>query len=144
MESKPKTKTRAKLAGRLANAFASMDIDSSSSAKTATRQNTIGVKNKSISFFKQMFSSAEAPQRSLKWVDLLDALVDAGMSATHSGGSKVTFEDMRTGKGSIVLHKPHPDPTVHHVMLKTVGRRLAKWFGWGEKTFVAREKKDKE
>jgi hypothetical protein len=100
------------------------------------------VKAKTVKFFKRMFSSLDCPQRSTDWQELVAAMVDSGFSATHSGGSLVTFEDERNKKGSIVLHKPHPDPTVDYIMLKTIGKRLTKWFAWGEGTFVEREKED--
>ena len=140
IEPKMKTKTRATYAASFANDFASMDIEPLESSTQLAKLDTIAVKQTSVDFFRQMFSSVEAPERSPKWVDLLDAMVDAGMSATHGGGSAVVFQDEKKKKGSIVLHKPHPDPTVDHVMLKTIGKRLTKWFGWDEDTFVERER----
>ena len=111
-----------------------MDIDNS---EPPTVHSRIGVSAKSLKFFRRIFSTLEPSQGTLDWQDLLAAMVDAGCSASHSGGSAVTFRDERSKKGSIVLHKPHPDTTVDHVMLKTIGKRLTKWFGWVTSTFVA-------
>jgi hypothetical protein len=95
------------------------------------------VNTTSLKFFKRMFTTPEPSKGTLDWQGLLAAMVDAGCSASHSGGSAVTFHDKRNKKGSIVLHKPHPDTTVDHVMLKTIGKRLTKWFAWDESTFIA-------
>jgi predicted RNA binding protein YcfA (HicA-like mRNA interferase family) len=109
-------------------------------APPPTTSDTIHVKPKTVKFFKRMFSCLESAQRSTDWQELVAAMLDSGFSATHSGGSLVTFEDERNKKGSIVLHKPHPETTVDYIMLRTIGKRLTKWFGWGGGTFVGREK----
>lgn len=86
-----------------------------------------------------MYSRSEPRKTKTRWDELVAGLVDAGFYATHSGGSAVTFEDKT--KGSIVLHQPHPDSTVDMVMLRLIGKRLTRWFGWDLDTFVKREKK---
>lgn len=47
------------------------------------------------------------------------------------------FKDEMNNNGSIVLHKPHPDTTMDLIMIRSIGKRLTKWFGWDESTFVA-------
>ena len=42
-------------------------------------------------------------------------------------------------EGAINLHKPH-DPVVDNVMLRCMGKRLKKWFGWTGERFVLRAK----
>lgn len=64
----------------------------------------------------------------------------AGFAATHSGGSAVHFNPVDDEGGSIVFHKPHPDPNVEPIMLQTMGKRMRKWFGWDRDSFVEREK----
>ncbi|KAK3716364.1 hypothetical protein LTR37_006514 [Vermiconidia calcicola] len=101
-------------------------------------QPAIPVSPKSAQLFAQMFSPSEHRMGSVKWEDLVAAMVDAGCSATHRGGSVVTFKDERNGMGLITVHKPHPDPSVPPIMLKRIGKRLNKWLGWRVETFEER------
>ncbi|KAI6892664.1 hypothetical protein KC334_g13254 [Hortaea werneckii] len=78
----------------------------------------------------------------VQWKQFVTAMTDAGFSATHTGGSAVSFErKARDGAdGTIVFHKPHPDTEMDNLMLRMMGKRLKKWFGWDDGTFVEREK----
>jgi hypothetical protein len=96
----------------------------------------IPVKQESLSVFNKMFSSGGST--SIRWIQLVQALTDAGMTATQVPGSGVKFANDRD---SIVFHKPHPEPVVDGVMLRCqIGRRLQKWFSWDKETFVLRAK----
>jgi hypothetical protein len=87
-----------------------------------------------------MFSSGGTT--SIRWIQLVQALTDAGMTATQVPGSGVKFANDRD---SIVFHKPHPEPVVDGVMLRCqIGRRLQKWFSWDKETFVLRVKNAEE
>ncbi|KXS98022.1 hypothetical protein AC578_8795 [Pseudocercospora eumusae] len=46
--------------------------------------------------------------------------------------------------GSVVFHKPHPDPELDPIILHAMGKRLHKWFGRDRDSFVEREKVAKE
>ena len=48
----------------------------------------------------------------------------------------MTFKDEKNGKSSIIFHRPHPDPTIDPIMLRTMGKRVRKWFGWEVESFV--------
>ena len=96
----------------------------------------IAVKQDSLSVFNKIFCSAGST--SIRWIQLVQALIDAGMAASQVPGSGVKFT---YGQGSVVFDKPHPEPVVNAVMLRrSVGRRLAKWFKWDLETFVLRIK----
>jgi hypothetical protein len=111
--------------------------DSVSQEPTALR---ISVKQESLSVFNKMFSGGGTT--SIRWIHLVQALTDAGMTATQVPGSGVKFSNDRE---SIVLHKPHPEPVVDGVMLRCqIGRRLQKWFSWDKETFVLRVKNAEE
>ena len=134
----PKAKIKSRPQSTVVDAVASRAVSSSITDSTPpTSHIQIGVNAKSVRLFRRMFSTFEPSQGRLDWQDLLAAMVDAGCSALHSGGSAVTFQDEKNKKGSIVLHKPHPETTIDHIMLKTIGKRLTKWFGWVEDTFIA-------
>lgn len=98
---------------------------------------SICVDKKSLQVFANMFAIFGAPKGQTKWEDFVKAMMEAGMSATHNGGSAVTFENSMQ---KIVIHRPHPDTSINPVRLRSIGKRLSKWFGWKEGTFVEREK----
>lgn len=76
--------------------------------------------------------------KEVRWPQLVKAMADAGFSATQSAGSAVTFEKDNTA--SIFFHRPHPDPKISPTILRVMGKRLRRRFGWGVETFVEREK----
>lgn len=108
-----------------------------------TPANTIEVNAESMRIFSRMFSSGEESKSIVKWQQVVTAMADAGFAASHCGGSAVSFNPVENApmKGSIVFHKPHPEPNVDFVMLHTMGKRLRKWFGWGSETFVEKGNK---
>lgn len=86
-----------------------------------------------------MFTAYPMSGGPVKWVNFVAAMVDAGFSGTHSGGSAVTFKDERRGGGSIVFHRPHPESIIDDVMLRGMGKRLSKWFGFDKDSFAVRQ-----
>lgn len=123
---------------RLSNGVANVRLVDQQVGGASTVE-TIGVKPKTMNFFKQMFSCEELHQQH-DWDHLVAAMIDAGCSAVHNGGSAVTFEDVRNRKGSLILHKPHPKTTVYPIMLRSIGYRLTKRLGWDALTFVEADK----
>lgn len=136
---KNKVKTRALQSSMPAPRHQPESLKTTATSPKPTIDDTISVNAKAVKLFKHMFSSQIASERETDWKDLAAAMVEAGCSATHGGGSAVTFQDERNNKGAIVVHKPH-DSIVPHVFLKGIGRRLTDWFGWDENTFVERER----
>ena len=97
----------------------------------------IAVKQDTLSVFTKMFSSAGSTS-SVRWINLVQALADAGMTVAQKPGSGVKFT---YGDRSVTFDKPHPEPVVSAVLLRrSFGRRLKKWFGWDGETFVLRER----
>ncbi|KAK5717500.1 hypothetical protein LTR17_016034 [Elasticomyces elasticus] len=94
----------------------------------------VGKESKMV--FTRMFSPSVETKGLLKWDQLTAAFVDAGLSMVPNGGSRVTFTHSDPQKGSIVFHRPHPDPSVGVIMLRCMAKRLGKWFGWEAGTFV--------
>ncbi|KAI5208202.1 hypothetical protein E4T39_01519 [Aureobasidium subglaciale] len=103
------------------------------------------VKHDNLAVFHHMYpkSGAEA-QRSFSWQHFLGAMVDAGFTIVQSQGSAVTLrrdsDEDDCGVNTIVLHRPHPTPTVNPVMLRRMAKRFEKWFGWHREMFVERLK----
>ncbi|OCL11600.1 hypothetical protein AOQ84DRAFT_268717, partial [Glonium stellatum] len=93
--------------------------------------------------FSLMFpASGEEAATSVDWDVFVRAMADVGFSATNSSGSAVDFEkkdDSDAGHaGKIVFHKPHPASKIHPVMLRSMGKRMTKWFGWHRELFALR------
>lgn len=97
----------------------------------------IAVKQDTMSFMVRMFPTGAEGTSSVRWTQLVQALTNAGMTAEQGAGSAVTF---RNQSGSISFHKPHPEPVVDAIRLRGFGKRLHKWFGWSNETFVLRLK----
>ncbi|KAK3686551.1 hypothetical protein LTR37_019721 [Vermiconidia calcicola] len=105
----------------------------------------VQVKAESFRIFTKMFPSDGQEAKGVeKWQQFVTAMVDAGCSAVHVGGSAVSFEQVagisNGMKRTIVFHKPHPELNIDAKMLQIVGKRLRKWFGWDKETFVVRGK----
>ncbi|KAK5722408.1 hypothetical protein LTR15_005638 [Elasticomyces elasticus] len=130
---KIKVKTRSEGANDIAEQLNAVQLNEDNQA-TGT---LIAVKHQTFSIFTRMYAVCGEAKADIKWPDLAAAFVDAGLSAVHAGGSAVTFR--HPTEGAIVFHRPHPDPNVKPVWLRTMGKRLNKWFGWSAETFVERE-----
>lgn len=106
----------------------------------------IPVKAENMRVFINMYPSAsDEGRRNIRWQHFLDAMADTGLSISQASGSAVSFAFPSTDKdapdlGSIVFHRPHPVAEVHPVMMRSIGRRMRKWFGWQRETFVERQK----
>jgi len=85
----------------------------------------------------KMFPTGAEGTSSVRWTQLVQALTDAGMTATQGAGSAVAFSNSH---GSISLHMPHPEPVIDAFILRGFGKRLNKWFGWTQETFILRQK----
>jgi hypothetical protein len=102
----------------------------------------IPVKQDSLVLFRKMFSSSTgSTPGSVKWTHLVQALTDAGLVATQAPGSAVAFSN--SSAGAINFHKPH-EPVVDAMMLRCMGKRLKKWFGWTGDRFVLRAKEGED
>ncbi len=74
--------------------------------------------------------------KSVEWNDFIHAMADVGFTARSNGGSAVLFERNPQLGGKIVFHKPHPVTKIDAIMLRSMGKRMTKWFGWSRELFV--------
>lgn len=102
----------------------------------------IAVKQDTLATMSKMFSTGDGSS-GVRWALLLHALTDAGLAVTPGAGSAVTFANEY---GAVSIHQLHDRDgfIVDAIMLRGIGRRLNKWFGWTSETFVLREKGDKK
>ncbi|KAK4634636.1 hypothetical protein CLAFUW4_00967 [Fulvia fulva] len=91
----------------------------------------IKVAASTMNIVNRMFTSyGKHTQSNVRWDHFVNALIDIGVSPSQSEGSAVTFKDVTRGTGAIVLHRPHPDPSVNPICMRSFGKRLQKNFGW--------------
>lgn len=96
------------------------------------------VKKQNITVLRGMYADTDGNAKaSFSWQHFVTALIDTGFSAKEGSGSAVFFKH-KDGQ-SIVFHRPHPDQTIHPIMLRSMGKRIAKWFGWNRVVFVERD-----
>ncbi|KAI8943313.1 hypothetical protein NX059_001333 [Plenodomus lindquistii] len=130
-KAKVKTKGQPKDAAPATNKQLEPKLDVKSST-------TIAVPKRAMTVFKKMFPiTIEERSAEVDWDTFVLSMRDAGFSARNDGGSIVIFEQE---KGKIIFHRPHPVPKIDPIVLKFMGRRMNKWFGWTRNTFSLMQK----
>jgi hypothetical protein len=97
----------------------------------------VAVKKETLDFMAQLFPVEAHDTGMVRWAHFVQALADARMAATQSAGSAVTFKVLDQ---SISFHRPHPEPEIDAIKLRSFGKRLSKKYGWKNETFVLRQK----
>ena len=128
------TKIKVKMRGELIHEGASEPDPAGLAADLEQSHISIGLRKHSYATLRAMCpESVEECRKSVDWNSFVESMVDAGFTASTSGGSIVTFEN---AQGKIVFHRPHPEPSTDPIMLQSMGNRMNKWFGWGRETFT--------
>ncbi|KAK4543626.1 hypothetical protein LTR36_005271 [Oleoguttula mirabilis] len=141
---KAKQKTRRAPADDFPAALGGLQIEAEE-AQPAEEKPVIAVGHDSLCLFQRMFTSSATSKSTAdtRWEDFVSALRDAGCSARQNGGSAIAFAHDMAPRDLVVIHRPHPDPTINPIMLRSFGKKLEKHFDWGVDTFVEREKEGK-
>jgi len=85
---------------------------------------------------KEDEAKGKAPMR---WEHFVKAMNLLGFEENPgSQGSRVTFYPPDRRDAPLVIHKPHPDPTINPVRLKQIGKRLKDKYGWLPEHFESR------
>ena len=94
------------------------------------------VSKRAYAAFRYMFpAEVEERQKTVDWTAFVNSMEEAGFTAQSRGGSMVGFEHCGE-KGSIILHRPHPDPSLDSTILRIMGSCMNKRFGWTRESFV--------
>ncbi|KAF2670698.1 hypothetical protein BT63DRAFT_354576, partial [Microthyrium microscopicum] len=102
---------------------------------------TLLVKSRFLPIFTGMYPlTGEEGTKTVDWDSFVQALGDVGFSSSNSGGSAVVFEGGKNAQGEqaggrIIVHKPHPVSKIDPIMLRSLGKRFGKWFGWQRAVF---------
>jgi len=68
---------------------------------------------------------------SMKWEQFAKLMTEMGFSIDPStAGSSVRFDPPDPKDPPITFHKPHPDSTIHPIMLRDFSKRLQRQYGW--------------
>ncbi|KAK3671183.1 hypothetical protein LTR78_008984 [Recurvomyces mirabilis] len=97
----------------------------------------------SLALLQRMFTPIACSKATadIKWNEFNSAVVDAGCTFKYGGGSSVTYTFRgATGDGCVMVHRPHPDPTIDPIMLGSFGKNFAVSLGWEGESFVLRRK----
>ncbi|MCJ1250205.1 hypothetical protein MMC30_007431 [Trapelia coarctata] len=138
--SKPKVKTRLSqqpgAIEEIENGVAGLTLNSDEESSPV-----IAATKRAVDVFTLMYpATAEEAAKSVEWDSFVYAMSDVGFAARNGGGSVVIFENeslVKEGQsGKIIFHKPHPVAKIDPVMLHSMGKRMAKWFGWTRERFA--------
>ena len=134
---KSKQKTRPEVSSAAAGEALAATVNGLDSDLSNLKMRTIEVNKGTRDLFTQMYDTTSETPGDVNWDDFVAAMVDTGFSVDPCGGSVFTFNNIAAG-GRINFHRPHPDPAINPIMLRTMGKRLNKWFGFCKETFVDR------
>ncbi|KAI0093110.1 hypothetical protein BDY19DRAFT_989781 [Irpex rosettiformis] len=97
---------------------------------------------KTKAYMHQLLHTAEDEKQGiapLKWEHFLKVMREMGFSYDPStAGSSVRFDPPDPRDRPITFHKPHPDPTLHPILVRDFGRRLKNAYGWSEADFYTK------
>ncbi|KAF4502370.1 ycfA domain containing protein [Fusarium agapanthi] len=85
-----------------------------------------------------MFPSKDDVAKDVTWDRFVNMMTKAGFTARNNTGSAVAFKQV-SGAGAggrIVFHKPHPADKIDPILLRIMGKRMTKWFGWKRQFFA--------
>ncbi|KAI8648819.1 hypothetical protein NCS56_01497800 [Fusarium sp. Ph1] len=101
-----------------------------------TKGTAIEVTRQSLGVFQLMFPDKNDVVKDVLWDRFVNAMIDAGFTARNNSGSAVAFKQLSGEGGRIVFHKPHPVDKIDPVLLRIMGKRMARRFGWRRELFV--------
>ncbi|EJD52421.1 hypothetical protein AURDEDRAFT_181024 [Auricularia subglabra TFB-10046 SS5] len=103
-----------------------------------------GMKKKASRTLKRIIAPGreERGKQSMKWEEFERAMQHMGFTVDGStAGSSVRFTPPNNDQ-PITFHKPHPDSTIHPVMLLEFSKRLKEKYGWTEEMFASYDEDD--
>ncbi|KAF5556912.1 ycfA domain-containing protein [Fusarium mexicanum] len=104
-------------------------------AEEVTKHAVISLTRDSLGVIHLMFPRKDDVSKEVTWDRFVRVMIEAGFTARNNGGSAVAFKQLVDG-GRIVFHKPHPADKIDPVLLRIMGKRMTKWFGWKRELFA--------
>ena len=88
--------------------------------------------------------SREDSGQAVDWTEFLSAMGTLDLTAVNRGRSAFTLsgqimlpDSTSTQKGSICVHRPHPSTEMSPILLRSLGKRFHRRFGWQRANFLA-------
>ncbi|KAJ7144910.1 hypothetical protein C8R43DRAFT_1013446 [Mycena crocata] len=79
--------------------------------------------------------SAGAKKGQIRWAEFERAMKRIGFRVCPTGGSSVRFDPPAKTAHPITFHRPHPDSVLTPNLLRWIGARLKRCYGWTTATF---------
>ncbi|KAL1744793.1 hypothetical protein HDZ31DRAFT_63775 [Schizophyllum fasciatum] len=102
--------------------------------KDAKRSFFTRLSKRTKGYMHQLLRTSEDEKRGLapmKWENFVKLMTEMGFEYDPStAGSSVRFIPKDQRDKPITFHKPHPDPTIHPVMLREFAKKLQRQYGW--------------
>nr|RBQ87940.1 hypothetical protein FVER53263_13551 [Fusarium verticillioides] len=105
-------------------------------AGEVTEDTVIVLPEDSLGVIHLMFPSKDDTAKEITWNRFVNTMNKAGFTARNNTGSAVAFKQVSGEGGRIVFHKPHPSEKIDPILLRIMGKRMAKWFGWKRELFA--------
>ncbi|TFK53182.1 hypothetical protein OE88DRAFT_1352823 [Heliocybe sulcata] len=81
-------------------------------------------------------SDENAPRKGqIRWGDFEKAMRRIGFAVIQTAGSSVRFDPPAQTARPISFHRPHPDPVLSPILIRWIGGRLRRCYGWTQATF---------
>lgn len=93
-------------------------------------------------------TDAKCSKRTIDWVNFVSMMASLGFDAEHRSGSNFTFRGsikvsakapesyIEVQRRCINVHRPHPSSEMSPILLKSLGRRFLRRFGWEKENFA--------
>ncbi|KDQ53732.1 hypothetical protein JAAARDRAFT_61117 [Jaapia argillacea MUCL 33604] len=115
--------------------------------ENAQKRNVFQLGRKIVKVFRRFLEDDNVEDPNLKkgqlrWNDFEKAMTKIGFRVKQTCGSSVRFDppvDLKDSP-SITFHKPHPDPVLTPGLIRRIGYRLHRRFGWKAGDFVIVDK----
>ncbi|KAI1037785.1 hypothetical protein LB503_009432 [Fusarium chuoi] len=107
-------------------------------AVEVTKDAILTLPEDSLGVIHLMFPSKDDAAKDVTWNRFVNMMTKASFTARNNTGSAVAFKQV-SGSGAggrIVFHKPHPADKIDPVLLRIMGKRMTKWFGWKRELFA--------
>lgn len=94
----------------------------------ALQVSDIHLSKKNLRTLKHLYPGGEEGegQSWVSWEDFVRAMAEAGFHISNTDSSAVVFEHRDHSKGRIIFHRPHPEPKLDCIILRVMGKWMAK------------------
>ncbi|KAJ7184451.1 hypothetical protein C8R46DRAFT_1064102 [Mycena filopes] len=99
---------------------------------------------KLLKVFHRILQAPDVPESSedqgprmgqIRWAEFERAMKRIGFGISQTAGSSVRFDPPAKSAHPITFHRPHPDAILTPIMLRWIGARLKRCYGWTTETF---------